>query len=54
MKFLFDLVFYSIVFIIIVLLLFYKPVETLIFLAVFFAVCITIGLLLFKYKHRRK
>ena len=53
MGFLFDIVFYPIAFIIIGLFLFYEPVATLIFLAVFFVIVIIGAVLLYKYRQKR-
>lgn len=53
MKFIFDLVFGMIAFIVTMLFLFYNPVGTLIFLAVFFTISITIGVLIFKYQNKK-
>ena len=52
MKFLFNLIFYPVVFIILVLFLFYEPVATSIFLAVFFVIIIIGAILLYNYKYR--
>lgn len=52
MRFVFDLIFYPIVFIVIGLFLFYEPVATCIFLAIFGVIVLVGGILL--HKHRRK
>lgn len=53
MKFIFDLIFYPIVFVIIGLFLFYEPVATSIFLLVLFVICIMGTVLLYSYRKRR-
>jgi hypothetical protein len=50
--FLFNLVFWMITFIILVLFLFYKPAETLIFIVVFVLICVIGAVLLNKYNDK--
>lgn len=52
MGFLFNLVYWMITFIVVLLFLFYKPVETLIFIAVFVGICVTVAVLIYKYKNK--
>ena len=52
MGFLFNLVFWMITFIIVMLFLFYKPAETLVVIAVFVIICVIGAVLLHKYKER--
>ena len=52
MKFLFDLIYWTITFIILIVMLFYVPVFTLIMLGIVLVIGIIGGVLLWKYKNK--